>query len=117
MQRFLIKRKMIGKKWSFSAYHGVNLILTLVRCGTALQGEYMKGSSTGECLQLRRTESLIGGGQINYECGKEGNEKQHSLRIGFCVTEYKVFISDFITEKGMINERHLPPTLKKRCSK
>lgn len=96
---------MIGKKWSLSAYHVVNLILILVRCETALQGEYLKGSSTGKCLQLQRTESLIGSGQINYECGKERNEKQQSLRIGFCVTEYKVFISDFITEKGMINDR------------
>lgn len=34
----------------------------------------------------------------------ERNErKQHSLRMGFRVTEYKVLISDFITGQGMID--------------
>ena len=35
--------------------------------------------------------------------GVARDEKQHSLRMGFCVTERKVFISDFITGKRMLN--------------
>lgn len=61
-------------------------------------------------LGLPRTKSLIESGQTNYEIGKERNEQeQHSLRVGFCVTEYKVFIADFMTGKGMTNYQTTSP--------
>lgn len=41
--RIFNSEEVMGKKWSFSACPVVNLILTLVRCGTIPQGESMRG--------------------------------------------------------------------------
>lgn len=87
---------MIEKEGSSSQSCG-DFMLPLVQCETALPVEPQGGSTRSSYQEPSHSQ----GWSHDYEFGMERNErKQHSLRMGFCVTEYKVLISDFTTGQG-----------------
>lgn len=110
MQGFSIQRHRTVKEWSFFQSQAVNVThLVDVRRPSRLSTK----AAPPVLVSSYQEPSHSWGWPTHDEFGVERNGKQqHFLRMGFCVTEYKGLISDFIMGKEMTDDQPLPPTLK-----